>query len=174
MLVYAIEHGGERICWGRDRYSAACSATTILNRDNPPGEKRWTVHEVLKMVVPIAYPQFRWTPPKIETMRDMMANGYSSGEVANKLGITRNMVIGKSRRLWGAYSKGRDAAMRFDNFKLMATPPWPGMLRLKEEAGSQCMIKGCRNTRQPSRLFCAEHLPKPPRTRDSVCAEISS
>jgi GcrA cell cycle regulator len=40
-----------------------------------------------------------WTDEKIETMRRLLAEGFSCGYVAAQLGTTRNSVIGKVRRI---------------------------------------------------------------------------
>jgi GcrA cell cycle regulator len=39
-----------------------------------------------------------WTDEETRALADMAAAGYSSGWVANELGMTRNAVIGKARR----------------------------------------------------------------------------
>lgn len=40
-----------------------------------------------------------WTPEKIEIVRTHWIAGYSAGQIANVLGMTRNAVIGKITRL---------------------------------------------------------------------------
>jgi GcrA cell cycle regulator len=42
---------------------------------------------------------FDWNADAIETLKTMLAAGRSSREIAEALGVTRNAVIGKSRRI---------------------------------------------------------------------------
>ena len=48
---------------------------------------------------------FDWNADALATLKDMLAAGRSSREIAQALGVTRNAVIGKSRRIglnWAA------------------------------------------------------------------------
>src|SRR5262245_6612495 len=40
-----------------------------------------------------------WTPERVETLRRLWAEGVSSGLIAEELGSTRNMIVGKVNRL---------------------------------------------------------------------------
>ena len=44
-----------------------------------------------------------WNPGNVETLKTLLADGHSTREIASKLGITRNSVIGKARRLGLSY-----------------------------------------------------------------------
>lgn len=46
-----------------------------------------------------------WTPERIETLRRLFEDGYSSGLIARELGCSRDTVIGKGTRL-GLYGGG--------------------------------------------------------------------
>lgn len=43
--------------------------------------------------------KFDWTMERIDTMRRLLAEGYSSSYVAAQIGTTRNAVIGKAHRI---------------------------------------------------------------------------
>ena len=45
---------------------------------------------------------FQWTMEKIDTMRRLLAEGYSCSLVATQIGTTRNAVIGKVQRIEAA------------------------------------------------------------------------
>jgi len=48
---------------------------------------------------------FDWNADSVETLKTMLASGRTSREIAAALGVTRNAVIGKSRRIglnWAA------------------------------------------------------------------------
>jgi GcrA cell cycle regulator len=42
---------------------------------------------------------FDWNAGNVETLKALLADGHSTREIAQRLGLTRNAVIGKVRRL---------------------------------------------------------------------------
>lgn len=42
---------------------------------------------------------FEWTPERVEELTKLWATGLSASEIGRKLGITKNAVVGKVRRL---------------------------------------------------------------------------
>lgn len=40
-----------------------------------------------------------WTDERVEQLKELYAEGWSSSQIAEKLGVTRNAIIGKTNRL---------------------------------------------------------------------------
>lgn len=62
-----------------------------------------------------------WTAEEVETLRAMTAEHYGSSAIARALGVTRNAVIGKRKRL-GIQSRIQPRWQRKTKSRLDATP----------------------------------------------------
>ncbi len=109
-----------------------------------------------------AAPGTGWTIDEVEYLRQhwfpFQPGGMSARAIGAVIGRTRSAVIGMANRL---------------NLPIESTPPEierprpkPPPPRPKIE-GTTCDVPDCRNTRQPGRDKCAEHLPRRPRTAGS-------
>jgi len=74
-----------------------------------------------------------WTTERIEILRTMIAAGHSSRQVAEALGLTRNAVIGKARRMnfqlagskYGPGHKYVDRPRKQNTGMFKNKTPWP-------------------------------------------------
>lgn len=46
----------------------------------------------------VARKQIKWTPELEETLHDLWLDGLTGTQIADRMGMTRNMVLGKLKR----------------------------------------------------------------------------
>jgi GcrA cell cycle regulator len=99
---------------------------------------------------------FEWTPEKVEELTKFWASGLSASEIGRRMGITKNAVVGKVRRL--------DLAMR----RLPAQPKRePNVITLDRLSANMCSwpegepgqddFRFCGTPAVDGKPYCAAH-----------------
>jgi GcrA cell cycle regulator len=99
---------------------------------------------------------FEWTPEKVEELTKFWASGLSASEIGRRMGITKNAVVGKVRRL--------DLAMR----RLPAQPKRePNVVTLDRLSANMCSwpegepgtadFRFCGTPAVDGKPYCAAH-----------------
>tara|TARA_B100000315_G_scaffold61414_2_gene55760 strand:+ start:688 stop:1050 length:363 start_codon:yes stop_codon:yes gene_type:complete len=99
---------------------------------------------------------FEWNAERVEELTKLWATGLSASEIGRKLGITKNAVVGKVRRL--------DLAMR----RQPATPKVDRkVITLDSLKANMCSwpngepgtpeFRFCGKVAEPSKPYCADH-----------------
>lgn len=110
-----------------------------------------------------------WTTERVEILTLMWTEGYSGRQIAEKLGTTRNAVIGKAQRL--NLRRGVERGIVVAPPPPPAPPPEPVHIDPKPQAEFKAWMCRwptytpgkhglyiCGHAVQPGRHYCAEHI----------------
>ena len=105
-----------------------------------------------------------WTDETVDVLKALWGDGRSAREIAGRLGMTRNAVIGKANRL-GLSHKSRPQAARKEPAPRVSEHGQPmSPLELTERMcrwpighPGDADFRFCGNQRVPSRPYCEQH-----------------
>ena len=89
----------EQMLLGRQRGRTAAQIAEILGCTKAAVVKKSQRERVKRPEFNAGRGTAEWTPELVEALRAGLARGESCGVIANRLGVSRNAVIGKSHRL---------------------------------------------------------------------------
>ena len=104
-----------------------------------------------------------WTDEGVETLKAMWAEGHSAREIGERLGFTRNAVIGKANRLGLSHARAAKEAPAAAAAEAPRAAPM-NSLELNERMcrwpighPGEPEFHFCGNPRLTGRPYCAEH-----------------
>ena len=117
-------------------------------------------------------PNHEWTTERVEDLTNLWATGLSASEIGRKLGITKNAVVGKVRRLNLAMRRAPTAPKRIPNVvtldRLKSNQcSWP------EGEPGQPDFRFCGKPASINKPYCEEHCLiayVPPKKKQSAAA----
>lgn len=118
-----------------------------------------------------------WTESDVKLLEALWSEGRSAREIAGKLGVTRNAVIGKANRLGLSHSSAAPARRRQTVTKLERNPRPSSPLDLTERMcrwpighPGERDFHFCGNAHVPGRPYCEAHCELAYRGRASEAA----
>ncbi len=101
---------------------------------------------------------FEWTPERMETLAELWKEGLTTREIGNRLGITKNAVVGKSHRLGlprriPAAAPARETEAGIISLESLAV----GMCRWPSGDPGTEAFRFCGKKAQPDKPYCPDH-----------------